>query len=97
MEEKFLEPIFDRCKSFYKKAKILKDGDILTLKSYRTDILQYNTKSKKIEFLTASEWCFSQTTNRHINEFLKQFTNERGKSRGELIKLASETLKGGAQ
>ena len=79
---------FDRNKSFYGKATIEEHGDNLTLLSYNTEILRYNQKTHKIKWLTKSAWHFTQTTNRHINEFLRQFTNEKAKSKSELLKMA---------
>ena len=89
-----LQCIYDSRKSFYKKANIIKDKNIITLKSYDTNILEYNTTTNELKFLTTNKNHFTQTTNRHINEFLKQFTNEQAKSKSELIKLAKAN-KGG--
>ena len=77
---------FDRAKSFYGKAHIIETPQTVTLRSYETDILKYNKRTKKITFLCRDTWAFSQTTNRHINEFLKQFTNERALSKAEILK-----------
>lgn len=89
MNKTELTPIFDRCKSFYGKAETIKEDNKIILKSYNTNILEYNTKTKKLTFLTNNKNHFTQTTNRHINEFLKQFTNETPKSKSKLIKLAN--------
>lgn len=86
--ESELEPFFDKAISFYKKAYILKNKNVITLKSYNTKILEYNITTEKLKFLTTNKNHFSQTTNRHINEFLKQYTRETPKSKNELIKLA---------
>ena len=77
MEQKReLKTIYDRAKSFYKKAIIIEEGDIITLQSYNTLILKINKKNNNIEFLTKNINHFTQTTNRHINEFLKQFNDD---------------------
>lgn len=88
MEKIELKAIYDIRKSFYKKAYILKDKNTIILKSYSTNILEYNTTTKELKFLTNKKYHFTQTTNRHINEFLKQFTNIASKSKSELLKLA---------
>jgi len=77
---------YDRRKSFYGKAHILETSKTIKLKSYDTIILQYNKQTKTIKFLCRDPWAFSQTTNRHINEFIKQFTNESPLSKKEILK-----------
>lgn len=67
-----LKPQFDTRKSFYNKAVVIAEGDTLTLKSYNTNILQLDKTTNKITFLTKNKEHFTNTTNRHINEFLKQ-------------------------
>lgn len=79
---------FDRRKSFYGKAHIKETPKFYTLISYDTEILKLDKTTGKITFLCRSEWAFSQTTNRHINEFFKQYTNERAKSKQELLAMA---------
>ena len=83
-----LDARFDRRKSFYGKAHIKETTKYYTLISYDTEILKLEKSTGKIKWLCCSEWAFSQTTNRHINEFLKQYTNERAKSKKELLKMA---------
>lgn len=76
---------YDRRKSFYGKAQIIETPQTLTLLSYSTQILQYNKRTKKIKYLCRDEWAYTQTTNRHINEFLLQFTNESALSKKEIL------------
>lgn len=66
MKEYNLEPIYDTRKSFYGKAKIVIYNNII-------DLISYNTVVARIEDgkIKVFGW-FSQTTARHINEFLKQ-------------------------
>lgn len=61
-----LEPIYDTRKSFYGKAKIVIYNNII-------DLISYNTVVARIEDgkIKVFGW-YSQTTARHINEFLKQ-------------------------
>ena len=77
---------YDARKSFYGKAQIIETSKTIKLKSYDTIILQYSKQTKTIKFLCHDPWAFSQTTNRHINEFIKQFTNEKTLSKAEILK-----------
>lgn len=81
-----LDARFDRRKSFYGKAQIIETTKTIKLKSYDTIILQLNKQTKQIKFLCRDPWAFSQTTNRHINEFLKQFTGAAPLSKAEILK-----------
>lgn len=63
-----LNPQYDNKKSFYGKAKVKTEGNTQTLISYNTEVAKYNTDTKEIEVFGY----FSQTTARHINEFLYQ-------------------------
>lgn len=68
---KELRPIYATQKSFYGKAKIEETEDAVTLYSYNTKILKYN---RHTEELTSLYDGWTQTTGRHINEFVKQYT-----------------------
>lgn len=85
-----LAPRYDSHASFYGKAHIEETPTYYYLISYDTKILKLEKSNNKITFLCCDEWAFSQTTNRHINEFLKQFTNETPKSKKELLQMAKE-------
>lgn len=61
-----LEPIYDTRKSFYEKAKIVIYNNIIDLVSYNTVVARIEDGKIKV-----FGW-YSQTTARHINEFLKQ-------------------------
>ena len=80
-----LFPRYDARKSFYGKAHLIETSKTIKLKSYDTIILQLNKQTKKIKFLCRDPWAFSQTTNRHINEFIKQFTNGTPLSKKEIL------------
>lgn len=82
-----LFPRHDARKSFYGKAHIIETSKTIKLKSYDTIILKYNKQTKTIKFLCRDLWAFSQTTNRHINEFLKQFTNISPLTKKDIIKM----------
>lgn len=83
-----LKAIYTNQNSFYGKATTTTNKNTIILKSYNTNILEYNTTTKKITFLTHNKDHFTQTTNKHINEFLKQYTNETTKTKKELLKMA---------
>ena len=87
-----LKPIYDNAKSFYGKAVVIRLDEKMILKSYDTEILEREYSSNKIKFLTNNKNHFTQTTNRHINEFLQQFCNMEKMTKKELLKLANETF-----
>ena len=65
-----LQPVYDARKSFYKKAHVKTTGNIKTLYSYKTPILDFDMRYNEI---TKIYWNgYSATTMRHINEFLQQ-------------------------
>ena len=63
----YLEPQFDRRKSFYKKASVSVWFGTITLTSYNTPVCVI-TSDKHIKL----NGLYSQTTTRHIREFLQQ-------------------------
>lgn len=78
---------YDSRASFYGKAHVIETTQTITLQSYDTRILQINKRTKKIKFLCRDVWAYSVTTCRHINEFLKQFTNENTYSKKQILKM----------
>ena len=80
-----LDARYDKRQSFYGKARVIENGHIITLQSYNTKILRYNQKTNKITWLTHYKDHFTQTTNRHINKFFKQYTQEEPKTKQELL------------
>ena len=68
LKKEELQAIFDSRQSFYKKAyiKYMSNGDII-LQSYSTDVAVIRADG------TFKAEKYSQTTNRHIREFMKQF------------------------
>ena len=79
---------YDSRASFYGKAHIKETPKYYTLISYDTEILRASKDGATVTFLCRDKWAFSQTTCRHINEFLRQFTNESAKSKRELLQMA---------
>lgn len=66
MNEEELECRFDSRKSFYGKANIKDDNGKLVLRSYNTDVSYIHKGNAFVNGV------YSQTTLRHIKEFLKQ-------------------------
>lgn len=62
----YLEPMYINQKSFYKKAKVSEFLGKLTLISYETPVCTLDKDTIHLNGL------YSQTTLRHIREFLKQ-------------------------
>ena len=78
---------YDARASFYGKALIKETNKKIYLLSYNTVILSLDKTTNELKFICHNVWAYTQTTNRHINEFLKQFTNESGKSKKEILKM----------
>ncbi len=75
-----LEPIYSNVKSFYGKAKVLRENGTIILQSYNTVVAEIrNGKAKIFGF-------YSATTTRHIREFLQQMGFEVG-TKAQLEKL----------
>lgn len=85
LEMIFLEPVIDRRKSFYKKAKILIDNKgNKYLKSYDSIIVE--VKNGKVKINTDVYLWDSQTSLRHLKDFLYQLGYEIG-SKQDLINM----------
>lgn len=88
----YLMPEYENVKSYYNKAVIIQDEN-------KTDLISYNTlvctiKENKI-ILNKSveiELLLSNTTQRHIKEFLKQFyyKSNQAITKKDLLKLMEE-------
>lgn len=84
-----MSPQYDSRKSFYGKAHVVDDEDgTLTLYSYNTPVCEI--KDGKVKLL--SMWDSSQTTLRHVKEFLKQNGYEAG-SKQSIAKMYGESLR----
>lgn len=64
--EKYLEPVFDSKKSFYKKAVVITEGTKKLLRSYNTIVAEIDGEEATIHGF------YSSTTLRHIKDFLYQ-------------------------
>lgn len=84
-----LSPQHDARKSFYGKAHVVTDDDgTQILYSYNTPVIEL--KGGKVKLLPM--WDSSQTTLRHVKEFLKQNGFSAG-SKGEIARLYGESLR----
>lgn len=78
----YLEPKYSNVKSFYKKAKVYSIDNELYLVSYQTIVAKYNMDNNILEiypdcnssgeYRLFKENTHSQTTLRHIREFMAQ-------------------------
>lgn len=75
-----LEPIYSNVKSFYGKARVLKENGVIKLQSYSTIVAEIRDNQAKIFGF------YSATTTRHIKEFLQQMGFEVG-TKAQLEKL----------
>lgn len=74
-----LQPQYDTSQSFYGKARVEVDNG-------KTSLISYNTKVAEIENGNAKVYgTYSQTTLRHIKEFLKQ-NNFKAESSKQILK-----------
>ena len=73
----YLIPVYDGRKSFYKKAKVYQSGNTYTLVSYWTEVCsiyhEIDEDTAEIIDVITINGHYSNTTGRHIREFLKQF------------------------
>ena len=82
-----LEPQYDARKSFYGKAHVEDENGVLTLYSYNTPVCRI--EGDKVTLLDL--WDSSQTTLRHVKEFLQQNGFKVG-SAAQIAKLYGECV-----
>lgn len=75
-----LEPVYSNVKSFYGKARVLKENGVIKLLSY--DTIVATIENGKVHI---NGW-YSATTTRHIKEFLQQMGFKVG-TKAQLEKL----------
>lgn len=75
-----LNPVYDSRKSFYKKAHVITEGDVIHLQSYNTIVCTIEGTRAVIHGF------YSPTTLRHIKDFLYQYGFEIG-TKAELEKM----------
>ena len=69
--EKYLIPILNNQKSYYKKAKTETFNQVKNLYSY--DTLMVGIEDGEVIYLNDDESCYTQTTLKHVKDFLYQF------------------------
>ncbi|MFR7544831.1 MAG: hypothetical protein ACLUWN_02665 [Clostridia bacterium] len=62
-----LKPVYSNVKSFYGKARIIRENGVIKLLSYDTVIAEI--KDNKVHI----NGFYSQTSTRHLKEFLQQY------------------------
>ena len=71
-------------KDYYGKAKVIENDDgVIQLKSYETIVCEYNTNTKEFKKLWQG---YSNTTARHIKDFIKLFNIDFNFSKKEWLK-----------
>lgn len=79
-----LQPYNTNQKSFYGKAKFIVNGNIISLFSYGSRII--DLEDGAVTYL-APENCFTATTLKHTKEFLAQFANLRNLKKKDILNL----------
>lgn len=69
---KQLKPIYDKAISFYGKAETERKGNAVVLYSYNTKVVEIKDNKVILNNKIDDSLLFSNTTLRHIKEFLKQ-------------------------
>lgn len=64
-----LKPRFENCRSYYRKAQVIEDDNLTMLRSYDTIVCTIDHAHKVCNVAGR----FSNTTARHIREFLRQW------------------------
>lgn len=87
----YLNPQYDKVKSFYNKAEVVDYGEVKYLYSYDTLVCTLTNDKLELNYNIEESLLFSRTTLRHIKEFLKQhFENgERFKTKKEIVEFAT--------
>ena len=83
MREMYLQPIYEPRNSFYEKAKVIFENGTTTLFSYNSKIIEL--KGRELIYM-CDEYLLSQTTLRHLKEFLKQFYKNQEYTKKDILK-----------
>lgn len=89
MKKYELLPVYDGKKSFYNKAIIEEESGIKKLYSYNTLVCTLSNNDIILNDAVDQSLLFSNTTLRHIKEFLKQFyfDSDHDITKKDLLKL----------
>lgn len=86
--ENYLLPILNNQKSYYQKAKIETFNQVKNLYSY--DTLMVGIENDKIIYLNNDEYCYTNTTLKHIKEFLYQYLDLEGLTKKDILQKMYE-------
>lgn len=86
-----LQPILSNQKSFYNKAKIENVGEEKNLLSYGTLIARIH--NNKITYLNKNLELYTQTTLKHLKDFLYQEMNLNGLTKKDILKMVEDLEK----
>ena len=89
MKKYELLPVYDSRKSFYNKAIIEEENENIKLYSYNTLVCTLSHNNIILNDTIDQSLLFSNTTLRHIKEFLKQFyfNGDHNITKKDLLKL----------
>lgn len=80
-----LKPCLYSQKSYYNKAKIEHVGDVLNLYSYDTEMI--SVQDDEIFYINENLENYTQTTLKHVKDFLYQTLGLQGLTKKDIIKL----------
>lgn len=80
-----LTPVYDSRKSFYRKAIVREINKVKVLYSYETEVCTINNGEIVLNDNVRSDLLFSQTTLRHIKEFIAQELGIHGLTKKQLM------------
>ena len=81
--ENYLTPVLNDQKSYYKKAKIETFNQVKNLYSY--DTLMIGIENEEVIYLNEDESCYTQTTLKHIKDFLYQYLDLEGVTKKDIL------------
>ena len=81
--ENYLIPILNDQKSYYKKAKIETFNQVKNLYSYGT--LMVGIENDDVIYLNEDESCYTETTLKHIKDFLYQYLDYENISKMDIL------------
>jgi hypothetical protein len=88
-----LQPIYDGRNSFYGKAKVYSEGDgEYKLYSYDTLVCTLRGNGYYLNYDIDYSLLFSNTTLRHIKEFLRQYYKNEFMTKNDIIKNAKNSM-----
>jgi hypothetical protein len=87
--KKQLNPIYDKAISFYGKAETEKTNNAIVLYSYNTRVAEIKDNKVILNNKIDDNLLFSNTTLRHIKEFLKQ-NGFKAETKNQIIKDYTE-------